>query len=701
MKQRLSLNFRIVLSTLSLLFIFGFILMFQFQQSLMAQKKNLREGFQSFAVSFESNVSQNFYYYYHNVQAMAKNSAFHGKDTKQQNFYLNEIVSLYPMYNFVLFVDNQGNYVASNSLSSKGQKLKSDLLTGKSFAQESWFTETRDNKLTEDYDKNIYGSWVGGPSTSTIAQALYGDAATQSIYFAAQVQTEDGDVVGVLLTSVSSDWLAHEVAKVQEDLNSRGMTSSKVLLLKDESVISSNHEAHKPLSQFKEADHADLLNFQDSFLDRITSRDTSLVAFKTFTSPYFLNALNWKAFVQTDSSGAFSSIHQAERLFLISFALCLVAATFITMAIAKKLSQSIGHVSSQVSQSSDMTKNSSVDISHQASLLSESTSDQASGLQETVASLNEISVMVQRNTQHTQNSKELSAASRDSANLGIKSIEEVTRSIKELNDTNAEIIKQINENSQEMGKIMNVIHDIQSKTSLINDIVFQTKLLSFNASVEAARAGEHGKGFSVVAEEVGNLAGNSGKAAKEIEALIHSSIDLVKSTVDKTKRQVEILEKASNDKIEKSRQVVKDCQNALTTILEKSSTLDQAIQEIAYASDEQNLGIQEITRAMDSLDVTMKQNLEIATILSSKTKDLADQAKAMEDASNTLELVVYGGQAPIKNPSNLKTVTNDKTVDFHSFKKSKEEKASVLAASSVEQVEDHDDSESDSKWHTI
>ena len=74
---------------------------------------------------------------------------------------------------------------------------------------------------------------------------------------------------------------------------------------------------------------------------------------------------------------------------------------------------------------------------------------------------------------------------------------------------------------------MVLISEIGNKTKVINDIVFQTKLLSFNASVEAARAGEHGKGFSVVAEEVGNLAHMSGNSAKEITQLLESSINRV------------------------------------------------------------------------------------------------------------------------------------------------------------------------------
>ena len=72
-------------------------------------------------------------------------------------------------------------------------------------------------------------------------------------------------------------------------------------------------------------------------------------------------------------------------------------------------------------------------------------------------------------------------------------------------------------------------------------IVFQTKLLSFNASVEAARAGEYGKGFSVVAEEVGNLAQMSGIAAKDISALLQSSVKKVEQIATESKTKIDRL----------------------------------------------------------------------------------------------------------------------------------------------------------------
>ncbi len=85
-------------------------------------------------------------------------------------------------------------------------------------------------------------------------------------------------------------------------------------------------------------------------------------------------------------------------------------------------------------------------------------------------------------------------------------------------------------NDDELRIVSDLIGQIEQKTKVIHEIVFQTKLLSFNASVEAARAGDYGRGFSIVAEEIGNLALMSGQAAKDIASLLQESSTKVKDS---------------------------------------------------------------------------------------------------------------------------------------------------------------------------
>ncbi len=106
---------------------------------------------------------------------------------------------------------------------------------------------------------------------------------------------------------------------------------------------------------------------------------------------------------------------------------------------------------------------------------------------------------------------------------------------------------EISQANTKLQSIVSLIEEIRNKTKVINDIVFETRLLSFNASIEAARAGVHGKGFAVVAEEVGKLASMSGKAADEIRALLETSTQEVDRAVKQTSDRVSLGKTASSE----------------------------------------------------------------------------------------------------------------------------------------------------------
>lgn len=103
----------------------------------------------------------------------------------------------------------------------------------------------------------------------------------------------------------------------------------------------------------------------------------------------------------------------------------------------------------------------------------------------------------------------------------------------ELSESLSKMQTRVGSGLQEIESISSTIRQIREKAKVINDIVFQTKLLSFNASVEAARAGEHGRGFSVVAQEIGKLAALSGQSASEIEQILNDGLALTSEKIQK------------------------------------------------------------------------------------------------------------------------------------------------------------------------
>ncbi|MBF0362930.1 MAG: hypothetical protein HQK49_18060 [Oligoflexia bacterium] len=119
-------------------------------------------------------------------------------------------------------------------------------------------------------------------------------------------------------------------------------------------------------------------------------------------------------------------------------------------------------------------------------------------------------------------------------------------------------VKSIENANHNLNSIMEIISQIRSKTTIINDIVFETKILSFNASIEAARAGEYGTGFSVVAQEVGHLAKISGDASCEITSLLENSNVKVNDIINDIKEQSKKTKEISSTSLDKFNEISRD-----------------------------------------------------------------------------------------------------------------------------------------------
>lgn len=327
--------------------------------------------------------------------------------------------------------------------------------------------------------------------------------------------------------------------------------------------------------------------------------------------------------------------------FVLSIALGLISSSTITKSL-QRIIESITKSSDEVAGASEQISGSSVE-------LSESSIEQAAAIQETASALEEVTAMIVRNSENAKTSQTTSQSSREVAEDGQRAATEMIGSINEINLSNENIITKVEESNRRINDIVIVINEISNKTKVINDIVFQTKLLSFNASVEAARAGEHGKGFAVVAEEVGHLAQMSGNAAKEISLMLEESVKKVESIVSETKGQIEGLMIEGRRKVENGNEAAKKCGNTLGEILEKVQQVDRLVSEIVTASDEQSQGIQEINKAMSQLDTATTQNSAVSQHTAAASEQLNAQSQTLNGLIVELNALITGkkdGVAP-------------------------------------------------------
>ncbi len=211
-------------------------------------------------------------------------------------------------------------------------------------------------------------------------------------------------------------------------------------------------------------------------------------------------------------------------------------------------------------------------------ILNQNANEAASSLEETAAALEEMTSTISNNTENVVKMAQYASEVTNSANEGQKLANDTTNAMDEIDKE---------------------VSDINEAIKIIDQIAFQTNILSLNAAVEAATAGEAGKGFAVVAQEVRNLAARSAEAANDIKSLVENA------TI-----------KANNGKTIATKMI--EGYNSLNENISKTSEL---IKDVEAASKEQQSGIEQINDAVSELDQQTQQNATVAN----QTKDVAIQ----------------------------------------------------------------------------
>lgn len=252
--------------------------------------------------------------------------------------------------------------------------------------------------------------------------------------------------------------------------------------------------------------------------------------------------------------------------------------------------------------------------------LSSTVANQASSVHETSAAVNEITSMINRTSENAKETLEVVRNASGQAKDGEKIMARL-----------AQAMETIQESSSQLQNIAGIIAQINTKTTVINDIVSKTELLSLNASIESARAGEHGKGFAVVAEEVGNLAKVSGKSANEIQTLIHASQEQVNAIIEMTKTRVD-----------EGKAVTTEAQEAFLKISENITRVTGVTNQISDATREQEIGIRQIATSMSNIDRSTQNSQRIVNSTAESAVVLVEQSNALDKTAKNVEVLIKG-----------------------------------------------------------
>ncbi|HIE12095.1 MAG TPA: methyl-accepting chemotaxis protein [Desulfotomaculum sp.] len=246
----------------------------------------------------------------------------------------------------------------------------------------------------------------------------------------------------------------------------------------------------------------------------------------------------------------------------------------------------INEILGQVIITIDQVASSSEQVSDASQVLAQGASESAASIQEVNASLQQISAQTKQNAENSAQANQLALQARASAERGSEQMAEMVRAMNDISESATDIAKII---------------------KAIDEIAFQTNLLALNAAVEAARAGKHGKGFAVVAEEVRNLAERSARAARETAEMIEGSIK----------------------KTEAGTRIVEGTSQALEEIVLGVTKVTDLIGEIAAASKEQALAVDQIHQGLDQVSQVIQQNTASSEESAAASEELSAQAQQL------------------------------------------------------------------------
>jgi methyl-accepting chemotaxis protein len=563
---------------------------------------------------------------------------------------MNKYVQAYGIYDLTLLVDPKGELIAVNFKNANGEPIDVKFLYQQNFSETPWFKALAAGQYTTNQPFTIPGNDISTGTfiedihlDANVKRALKNDGYVMG--FSSPVYDEVGRVVAYWSNRANFSVVENMVQESYRNLKYIGFPSAEITVMDEKGrvILDYDPSVSKTEEIVRNFNVLMKLNLAESGVPMAqhgvkgeSGFQTDLHArkhiFQVGAYTHLHGALgypgmNWAVLIRVSEEEAVAGPNAVQTQVMMTGIICLglilpigwwvgrsAANSLIQVSevaqraaegdLAKRVSVTsndelgaLGHamnamldnivnVVTEVRRAAEHVSTASAEITQGNEDLSQRTSAQAGALEETSASMEEMTSTIKQNADNSNQANQLAVAAREVAENGGMVTEKAV-----------EAMAEINKSSKKIADIINVI----------DEIAFQTNLLALNAAVEAARAGEQGRGFAVVASEVRNLAQRSATAAKEIKTLINESVR----------------------KVGDGSELVNRSGQTLSEIVNSVKRVTDIIAEISAASQEQAAGIDQVNKAVMQMDQGTQQNAALVEQATSASQFMKHQASEL------------------------------------------------------------------------
>jgi|1048.fasta_scaffold09070_1 uncharacterized phage infection (PIP) family protein YhgE len=626
----------LALAGLATVVVFAF---FQANQSFNARASAQKSDYASRAVLAGQNISSSFFERAADIEAFASNTVFQTVQRDAITAALNILVAGYQVYDTIMFVDDSGKFVASNTKTFDGRTLDNKTMEGRSFADTTWFQNVIKADPKNDKIRSLGNSYFEDLQVDPISSALHGTT-LQGVSFSRLVNGPDGRRIGVLTARVSIRFVENELHRVFESMRFSGVQTAQLMLLNKDGLLSAEVSADligekgevkrnqdrilrwNVATQLGQAAAQEAVAGKTGSLiehDRVM-RSERVWGYHQIKDSRIPDQLNWSVIVSAASDEVMADLAVQRRIFYSLLFIFTVAFGLAGYGAARSLVREYLEYSVKL-------KDETIRLIEVGDALNEAL--KRVGSQEPVG-VETVSQAIQKGREMSDQMVNRAEALTESASA-LRDVMAATSENTQQLSAVTECLTGVEQSVQAIVKIEHSLNEIDGRLGELNDLVFKAQLVGFNASIEASRAGQNGKGFANVAQEIRGFSDTTERISRDLS-----------EALSRSRRQLVEADGAVKQRIAEAVQVVSDVCRTKSRLDSGLPRIVEAIEGSAQSLKEQDEIVRSICAEFELFESAFSKTGNVRGELNRFVQDVREQSYRLEDVVQDLGHSVKG-----------------------------------------------------------